>query len=232
MRLLGIKAPLPNRLGAHQTGRCLVFITPDTQRTMRTYLGAANNFCIEDLVPELIQKSKILYMEGYLWDPPHAQEAFVQAAIIAKAHNRQVALSLSDALCVDRHRHSLESFISAYVDIVFANESEILSLTQKETLDSCFPILETYEKTLFAITLGENGSIIYSNKKSIKISPFKTSVIDTTGAGDLYASGFLFGLAGNFSLETCGLLASQCASHIISCFGGRPECSLKKLCNL
>lgn len=234
MESLNIKALLSKRITSSQTGRCLVFITPDSQRTMETYLGAANDFCIEDIVPKIIQKSKILYLEGYLWDPPHAKEAFIVAAQIARSYQRQVALSLSDAFCVSRHRDSFKSFISSYVDIIFGNEKEILSLTEKNNLEEALFCLSAYEDTLFAITLGEKGSVIYKSTTQdfIRIDPIETFVVDTTGAGDLYASGFLFGLAHGFPLKVCGQIASQCASYIINCLGGRPIKSLNEVCNI
>ena len=205
-----------------ETGRCFVFVTPDAQRTMETFLGIAIKFSCEDLSFDSIAASKILYLEGYLWDPPLAKEAFLEASRIAHRYKRRVALSLSDSFCVERHREDFKTFIKEYVDILFANEGEILSLTQSHSIDHAIEYLKTLN-ILAAVTCGEKGSLLVNQDVVMPISSYPTHVVDTTGAGDAYASGVLFGLAQEYPLEKCGMLGSQCAAHVISHFGGRPK---------
>ena len=211
------------------TALCIVLVTADAQRTMCTYLGASIFLDSKDLDPLIIEKSKVLYLEGYLWDNEIAKRAFIQASEIAKLKNKKVALSLSDSFCVERHRESFTSLIESYVDILFANEDEIKSLYNSNDLeDSIKKARERCE--VLVITLGAIGSLILSNGKTYKISAYDFGkTIDTTGAGDLYASGFLHGYTNKKDLITCGKIGSICAGHIVTQFGARANISLSDL---
>ena len=211
------------------TARCLILVTPDAERTMCTFLGASTFLEPEDIDPYIIRQSKILYLEGYLFDAPKAKEAFYSAAKIAKNHKRKVALSLSDSFCVDRHRESFMNLLNTYVDILFANQQEIISLCQGNTLsDSIKKIRKSCE--IIVITLGQEGSLIITKEGEIQIKSYSFGkVIDTTGAGDLYASGFLYGYINKYDLDKCGNIGSICAGHIVTILGPNPKISLKKL---
>ena len=211
------------------TAHSIILITPDAQRTMCTYLGASVEFEPKDINFSVLKESKYLYLEGYLWDSELAKNAFLKAAQIAKQFNTKIILSLSDSFCVDRHRESFLELIDEYVDIVFCNESEVLSLFKKDKLASCQGDLSSLCE-LVIVTLGSNGSLII-NKNYIEVikSLNKGEVIDTTGAGDIYAGGFIHGLINNYSLKKCGEIGSICAGHIITQLGSRSNIDLKEL---
>ena len=213
------------------TARCLIFVTPDAQRTMCTYLGASVLLETKDLNLSLVEETKILYLEGYLWDNPAAKNAFIKAAEIAKNAGRKVALSLSDSFCVGRHRESFIDLVENYIDILFANEEEIISLYQTSNL---YLAIEKVRKKceLAAITRGKNGSILISNGKEININPFIIGeAIDTTGAGDLYAGGFLKGISEGLHPITSAKIGSICAGHIVTQLGSRSNLDLSNLVN-
>ena len=211
------------------TAHSIILITPDAQRTMCTYLGASIEFEPEDIDFNLIKHSKYLYLEGYLWDSELAKNAFLKAARIAKSFNTRIILSLSDSYCVDRHRESFLELIDTYVDIVFCNESEVLSLFKKEKLESCQELLYSLCE-LVVVTLGSKGSLIINNLVTEVINANLTGkVIDTTGAGDIYAGGFIHGLIKNYSLKKCGEMASICAGEIITQLGSRSNIDLRDL---
>ncbi|MBO6975281.1 MAG: adenosine kinase [Prochlorococcus marinus CUG1435] len=218
----------PTNEGA-STAHSIILITPDAQRTMCTYLGASIEFEQKDIDFSVLKESKYLYLEGYLWDSELAKNAFLKAAQIAKQSNTKIILSLSDSFCVDRHRESFLQLIDEYVDIVFCNESEVLSLFKKDKLANCQGDLSSLCE-LVVVTLGSNGSLII-NKNDIEVimSINKGKVIDTTGAGDIYAGGFIHGLINNYSLKQCGELGSICAGHIITQLGSRSDIDLKEL---
>ena len=196
---------------------------------MCTYLGASIEFEPKDIDFSVLNQSKYLYLEGYLWDSELAKNAFLKAAQIAKQANTKIILSLSDSFCVDRHRESFLELIDEYVDIVFCNESEVLSLFKKDKLANCQKDLSSLCE-LVVVTLGSNGSLII-NKNEIEVitSINKGKVIDTTGAGDIYAGGFIHGLINNCSLRKCGELGSICAGQIITQLGSRSNTDLKEL---
>tara|TARA_B100000945_G_scaffold124331_1_gene98771 strand:+ start:328 stop:1323 length:996 start_codon:yes stop_codon:yes gene_type:complete len=220
----------PSSIGP-STARCLIFVTPDAQRTMCTYLGASVLLEPEDLDLSAVRKAKILYLEGYLWDNPAAKNAFIKAAEIAKNTNRKVALSLSDSFCVSRHRESFINLVEDYVDILFANEDEITSLYKTSNLNLAIEKLKK-KCDLAAITLGENGSILISNGKEVAIDPFILGkAIDTTGAGDLYAGGFLKGLSGGLDPVISAKIGSICAGQIVTQLGSRSNTDLLNLIN-
>ena len=207
----------------------VILITPDAQRTMCTYLGASTEFEPDDINYESIKLSKYLYLEGYLWDSELAKKAFIKAAKIAKESKTKIILSLSDAFCVDRHRESFLDLINDFVDILFCNEEEVKSLFKINDLEKCkIKIKSLCELT--AITLGEKGSLIVNKNKTELIKPFLFGkAIDSTGAGDIFAGGFIHGLINNLSLNDCGQIGSICAGHIVTQIGSRSKMNLKKL---
>ena len=211
------------------TAHSIIFITPDAQRTMCTYLGASIEFEPKDIDFNSIKNSKYLYLEGYLWDSEQAKNAFLEAAKIAKLSNTKIILSLSDSFCVDRHRKSFLELIDNYVDIVFCNETEVKSLFQKDKLESCEEDLSSLCE-LVVVTLGSKGSLIINKDYSEVITAYMTGkVIDTTGAGDIYAGGFIHGLIKNYSLKKCGEIGSICAGKIITQLGSRSNFDLQEL---
>ena len=219
----------PPTIEGASTAHSIILITPDAQRTMCTYLGASIEFEPKDIDFSLLKESKYLYLEGYLWDSELAKNAFLEAAQIAKLNNTKIILSLSDSFCVDRHRTSFLELIDNYIDIVFCNETEVLSLFKKDKLANCQGDLSSLCE-LVVITLGSNGSLIIKKNdiEVIKSIP-KGKVIDTTGAGDIYAGGFIHGLINNYSLKKCGEIGSICAGQIITQLGSRSSIKLKEL---
>ncbi len=215
--------------GGPPTARCLIFVTPDGQRTMQTYLGACIELKPDDVRMEQIQGARITYLEGYLWDPPEAKEAFRKAVKIAHAAGRKVALSLSDPFCVGRHRAEFLDLVEKDVDILFANEAEITSLYQTD-FDAAVQRVRQKKDRIAALTRSEKGAVIVSGEQTHAVNAEKVAhVVDTTGAGDLFAAGFLFGLTHGHNLASAGRIGVICAGEIISHFGARPEVSLKDL---
>ena len=212
--------------GSAPTGRCLILVTPDGQRTMNTFLGVSPELDQGEVDADLIGSARIVYLEGYLFDRPEAKAAFRQAAAIAAKAGRQVALSLSDSFCVDRHRAEFLALIKDSVDILFANESEITSLYETASFDEAAKRAAADTR----LTRSEKGSVILSEGRAIEIPCVPVAkVVDTTGAGDLYAAGFLYGVATGRPLETAGKLGSLAAGEIISHIGARPEVKLADL---
>jgi sugar/nucleoside kinase (ribokinase family) len=218
----------PARSGA-PTARCLILVTPDAQRTMNTFLGACVDLGPEDIHPDLIASAQVTYLEGYLFDPPRAKEAFRKAAGIAHEAGRKVALSLSDPFCVGRHRAEFRDLVEAHIDILFANEVELCSLYETEDFDQAAAQVRGHCE-IAALTRSEKGSVIVTREETHRVAAAPVAkVVDTTGAGDLYASGFLYGLTRGRGLEICGALGSLCAAEVISHFGARPETALTEL---
>jgi sugar/nucleoside kinase (ribokinase family) len=219
----------PPTVEGASTAHSIILITPDAQRTMCTYLGASIEFEPKDIDFSVLKESKYLYLEGYLWDSELAKNAFLKAAQIAKDSNTKIILSLSDSFCVDRHRESFLELIDNYIDIVFCNESEVLSLLKKDKLANCQGELSSLCE-LVVVTLGSNGSLIINKNVIEVIKSMKTGkVIDTTGAGDIYAGGFIHGLINNYSLKKCGELGSICAGQIITQLGSRSNIDFREL---
>ncbi|MEM9359071.1 MAG: adenosine kinase [Pseudomonadota bacterium] len=209
------------------TARSIVLVTPDAERTMSTYLGISPELNSSEVDKDVIAKSRILYLEGYLFDAPQAMEAFRLAAQIAKSSDCEVSLTLSDGFCVDRHRSEFLTFIKDDIDILFANESEILSLYETQSLETALDNVSRDAK-LAAVTRSEKGSVIVSGTERHEAKAEAISeVADTTGAGDLYAAGFLFGRARNMTLAQSAHLGHVAAAEIISHIGARPETSLR-----
>mgnify|MGYP001302020455 CR=1 FL=1 len=218
----------PSSVGP-STARCIIFVTPDAQRTMCTYLGASVLLEPKDLDLSAVREAKILYLEGYLWDNPAAKNAFIKAAEIAKNAGKKVALSLSDSFCVNRHRESFKELVEDYIDILFANEDELTSLYKTSNLNSAIEKLKK-KCELAAITIGKNGSILILNGKEINIDPFILGkAIDSTGAGDLYAGGFLKGLSDGLTPLISAKIGSLCAGQIVTQLGSRSNTDLSKL---
>jgi len=211
------------------TGRCIIVVTPDAERTMNTYLGASSLLAVSDIDERAVAQGRVLYMEGYLYDRPEAKQAFRHAAGIAHAAGRMVSLTLSDSFCVDRHRDDFLSLVDDEVDLLFGNESELMALYQTEDFDSSIAALRK-QCPLAAITIGAKGSIIVTPDELIEVPVVPVRrVVDTTGAGDLYASGFLFGLTHGKGLAECGKLGAMAAAEVISHYGARPAVPLKEL---
>lgn len=211
------------------TGRCLIVVSPDAERSMSTYLGAAQDLTPDDVDVEVISRSAITYLEGYLWDPPAAKEAFLKAAKAAHDAERQVALTLSDSFCVDRYRDEFRDLVKGNVDILFANEAEIMSLYQVDTFDEALQAVRG-EARVAALTRSAAGSVIVVDGEVHVVDADKPSaLVDTTGAGDQFAAGFMFGWSTGRSPVDCGRMGSICAAEVISHMGPRPEVALAEL---
>jgi sugar/nucleoside kinase (ribokinase family) len=229
MRALGAAFETAPLAGGPATARCLINVTPDGERTMCTYLGACVELTAADVTPALIEGAKILYLEGYLFDPPEARRAFAKAAALARGAGRAIALTLSDAFVVERHREALLGFMDGQVDILFANESEILALTQAPDFEAAVQAMAGHVE-IAAVTRGARGSVVLASRERHLVKAFPVEkVVDTTGAGDQYAAGFLTGLAAGHPLERCGALGSLAAAEVISHYGPRPQTSLAEL---
>jgi sugar/nucleoside kinase (ribokinase family) len=220
----GVHFPSPPLLAGAPTARCLILVTPDGQRTMNTFLGACVAFGEADVDAALIADSAVLYLEGYLFDPPAAQAAFRAAARAARGAGRQVALSLSDAFCVDRHRAAFLDFL-ADVDILFANEAEICSLYEANAFDDAATAARK-DVGIAALTRSEAGSLILRGDETTHVAAAPTQLVDTTGAGDAYAAGFLAAYTAGRDMSVCGKLGSLAAAEIISHYGARPVADL------
>lgn len=212
------------------SARCLVLVTRDGQRTMNTFLGACQNLTPQDVDDDLVRQAEITYLEGYLWDPAEAKKAFLKASDIARQAGRRVALSLSDAFCVDRYRDEfLELIRTGKIDILFANESELHSLYQTADFDTALSLLRN-ENILSVVTRSEKGSIVLTREETHRVNAFPIErLVDTTGAGDLFAAGFLAGLVKGETLPDCARLGALAAAEIIQHYGARPQQDLKAL---
>lgn len=211
------------------TARCMVHVTPDAQRTMQTFLGASISLGPEDIDEVIIANTQITYLEGYLWDPELAKRALCKAAKAARSAGRLVALSLSDPFCVERHRNGLLELVKNHVNILFANEEEIKSLYQLKDFEAALDAVRV-DCDIAALTRGERGSVaVRGHEVEIISAEPVTKVVDTTGAGDAYAAGFLHGITTNQPLDSCARLGSICSAEIISHVGARPDVSLKNL---
>jgi sugar/nucleoside kinase (ribokinase family) len=225
----GVRFETPAATAGPGTARCLILVTPDGQRTMNTYLGACVQLGPPDIDPDLLAAAQVTYLEGFLFDPPQAQEAFRKAAAIAHTAGRQVALSLSDPFCVGRHRAAFRDLVDGHVDILFANEAEICSLYETEDFGAAASAVRGHV-AIAALTRSAAGSVILAEGAEYRIAAAPVArVVDTTGAGDLYAAGFLYGLIRALPLPVCGEIGSLCAAEIISHFGARPEVKLSEL---
>jgi fructokinase len=228
IRTVGVHFPTAPLAGGAPTARCLILVTPDGQRTMNTYLGACVTFGEKDVDPAEVARAKVVYLEGYLFDPPEAQAAFRAAARAAHAAGRKVAITLSDPFCVGRHRAAFRAFVQEEADILFANEAEILALYETGDFEAA-AAQAAQEVEIAALTRSEHGSVILSGGQRHLIAAQPTTVVDTTGAGDAYAAGFLAAWAKDLSLPEAGRWGSIAAAEVISHYGARPLTDLKEL---
>jgi adenosine kinase len=220
----------PPAFDGPSTGRCYVLVTPDGERTMNTYLGAAQDLHPNDIDTDMVAAAAVTYLEGYLWDPKHAKSAFLKAAKAAHGAGRLVALTLSDAFCVDRWRHEfLELVRAGTVDLLFANAAELRSLYETANLDSAVAALRQ-DARIAVVTRGESGCLVVAGGDVVAVPACSVDrVVDTTGAGDLFAAGFLFGLSTGTGHEGAARLGALAASEVIQHLGARPETSLRVL---
>ena len=229
IRAAGVHFPTPPlENGAAPTARCLILVTPDGQRTMNTFLGAAVHFAEADVDAAEVARAGILYLEGYLFDPPAAQAAFRAAARAAHAAGRRVALTLSDPFCVHRHRDAFREFVRTETDILFANEAEILALYETEDFAEA-ERRAAAEVSLAALTRSERGSVLLSESARHEIAAAPATVLDTTGAGDAYAAGVMAALSRGLPLPECGRWGSVAAAEVIGHFGARPQSDLRRM---
>jgi len=228
---IGVDFPTAPSTDGASTARCLINVTPDAERTMSTFLGACVEMTTADVDEDVIRAAQVTYLEGYLWDGEDAKAAFVKAAEIAHDAGREVSLSLSDPFCVGRHRESFLELVENHIDILFANEDEIKALYEVDTFDAALQHVRGHCK-VSALTRGSKGSVIVAGEEvHIVDAEPDVTVVDTTGAGDAYAAGFLFGYTdgGQDDLAHCGRLGGICAAEIISHFGARPETPLNEV---
>jgi len=229
IRAIGVTFQTPPTTGGSPTARSLILVTPDGERTMNTFLGVSPELDHGEVDATMVAAAKVVYLEGYLFDRSEAKAAFRQAAKIAKGAGRKVALTLSDSFCVERHRAEFLDLIRGDVDILFANESEITALYRVANFDEAARLARA-DSELAVLTRSAKGSLILSGEKAVTVAPEPVSrVVDTTGAGDLYAAGFLFGYTSGKALDVCGKLGSLAAAEVISHVGARPEIALSKL---
>jgi sugar/nucleoside kinase (ribokinase family) len=230
IRAAGVRFDAPPATDGHPTGRCLILVTPDAERTLNTFLGAASELGAADVTEPLVNAAQVTYLEGYLFDQPDAKVAFRHAARLAHAAGRRVALSLSDTFCVERHRRDFVALVEHEVDILFGNESEMHALYGVERLDDAVDLVARHCE-LAALTRGASGSVIVTREgvHEVDIHPVSGDIVDTTGAGDLYAAGFLFAFTHGYDPVTCGRVGALAASEVIAHLGARPEHSLAEL---
>ncbi len=229
IRAAGVDFTTPAAEDGAGTATCLVLITPDGQRTMQTYLGACIDFAPADLDLDQIKNAKVTYMEGYLWDPDAAREAFFLAARTAHDAGREVALSLSDPFCVDRHREGFRAFTNEHVDLLFANEAEVMSLFEVNTFDEAVQRVRGLAD-IAALTRSEAGSVVVTADEIFEVDAAPVDrVLDTTGAGDAYAAGFLAAYTQGRSLPEAAALGGSLAAHIIQQIGARPPADIRDM---
>ena len=229
IRAIGVAFDSQPVVGHPPTARSLIIVTPDAERTMHTYLGACVELGPDDIDPDFIARAQVTYMEGYLWDRPAAKEAFLKAADVAAQAGRRVSLTLSDSFCVERHRDSFRELISGHVDILFGNEDELVNLYRTDTLDQAIDAVRG-ECEIVVVTRGAKGSMVMDGPSVFEVPAAPIDrLVDTTGAGDLYAAGFLHGYTQGRHLAECARLGSLAAAEIISHYGARPEVDLAEL---
>lgn len=229
MTAIGVDYATDFAIGDTPTAQCLIAVTPDGQRTMSTYLGVSTDLSEADLDEDKIKAAQVVYLEGYLFDKPKAKQAFQKAAQYAHDAGNKVSLTLSDGFCVERHRSEFRELVANHVDILFANEQELKALYETDHFEEAITMVEN-DCPIVAVTRGENGSVILWDGQEYSVDAYPVQkVIDTTGAGDLYAAGFLYGYTQGYNAQECGRLGSIAAAEIISHMGARPEKQLSDL---
>ncbi len=229
LRSIGVSFKTANATQGPATARCLILVTPDAQRTMNTYLGACTGLGPDDIDTSLVGSAKVTYVEGYLWDAPEAKKAVLKAFDAAHAAGRLVSITLSDSFCVHRYRDEFRDLIRNKVDILFGNEAEIKALYEVETFEEALEATRK-EARIAALTRSEKGSVVIKGDETHVVpAAAVTKIVDTTGAGDLYAAGFLFGYTHDKPLAECARLGGIAAAEVISHVGARPEQALGKL---
>ena len=228
IRALGVRFETQPLVMGAPTGRCLILITPDGQRTMNTFLGASVELHAGDVDPDMIASAQITYLEGYLFDREQAKHAFIKAAECAHEAGHRVALTLSDPFCVDRHRSDFLRLVESHVDILFANEEEIKSLYMQQNFDDAASAVSKHCE-IAVLTRSEKGAVIRNGAKTIAVPAAPAKVVDTTGAGDQYAAGFLYGFTEGMALEKCGQLGALAAAEVIGHVGPRPAMSYAEM---
>ena len=221
MRALGVDVRVPPVAGGAPTARSHILITPDGQRTMQTYLGACTELSVSDVTEQTVGRPEVVLLEGYVWDIAEGPELIAKAVSIAKRHSAKVALSLSDSFCVDRHRDEFLEAVRTDVDMIFADDDEVMALLEVDTFDDVERAVPQFGR-LFVMTRSEKGSVIMNGREKIEQPAIPVAkVIDTTGAGDAYTAGFLFGLTGGKSLADCARIGTECGSAVIQRVGAR-----------
>ncbi len=229
LRAIGVSFDTAAATSGPSTARCLIMVTPDAQRTMNTYLGACTGLGPDDIDTNLVSAAQVTYVEGYLWDAPEAKKAVLKAFDAAHAAGRLVSITLSDSFCVDRYRDEFRSLVRDKIDILFGNEAELKSLYQVDSFDKALEMARK-EAKIAALTRSEKGSVVIKGSETHAVPAAPVSkIVDTTGAGDLYAAGFLFGFTRGKPLAECARLGGIAAAEIISHVGARPETPLKDL---
>lgn len=229
LRAVGVKYDIAPSTEGPSTARCLIQVTPDAERTMNTFLGISAVLDSDDFDDATVAAGKIVYCEGYLWDTEPAKAAIRHAMAVARQAGGLVSMTLSDSFCVDRHREEWLGLIGDNVDVLFGNDEELMSLFQTDSLEDALAQVSSMVD-IAAITLGANGSVVATGDDRLQVSAEPVEhVVDTTGAGDLYAAGFLYGLANDLPLTTCGRLGSLAAAEVIGHVGARPRVSLAAL---
>lgn len=229
IRAIGVAYGTPAAAAGPATARCLILVTPDGERTMNTYLGASSGLCPDDIDADLVREAAVTYLEGYLWDPPLAKQAFLKAARTAREAGRKVALTLSDAFCVERHRDSFLDLIRGDVDILFANEAEIRSLYRTDSFEDALAAVRG-DTRLAVLTRSEKGCVVVEGERSEAVPAARVeTVVDTTGAGDLFAAGFLSGFTRGLPHARSAALGALAAAEVISHIGARPQADLARL---
>ena len=229
IRAAGVHFETPSVATNTPTARSMIFVTPDAERTMNTYLGACVELTPDDVDADVIQHSKVTYLEGYLWDPPLAKQAFLKAANLAHQAGRQIALTLSDSFCVIRYLKEFQDLVRDHVDILFANEGEIKALWETENYEEAVAITRQ-SCELAALTRSEKGSLIATPETVVEVPAWPVpKIVDLTGAGDLFAAGFLYGYTQGRNHADCGRIGALAAGEVISHYGARPETPLSEL---
>lgn len=227
VRAAGVQYDIAPAASTTPTARSMILVTPDAERTMNTYLGACVNLTAADIDEATVQASRVTYMEGYLYDRPEAKDAFRRASDIARAAKRLTSVTLSDSFCVERHRDDFMHLIRSRIDIVFANETEIKSLYQTQNFNGAMEAIRR-DCAVAVLTRSEKGSVIVRGTETVEVPAHRVAkVVDVTGAGDLYAAGFLFGYTRDMPLKRCAELGGLAAAEVISHVGARPEVNLK-----